>query len=354
MLKNLIDLDGIRTAKKALKMETEAAKKVVVTGGGGYIGSVLVAKLLEKNLNVTVLDECLYGNEGLEGVNGKPGFEFIKGNVLDAASVERAVAGSDAVIHLAAIVGEPAAEVNRAKTASINRMAAKTVAEACRRSGVERMLLASTCSVYGRSEEKTVDENSTPKPGGIYAETKFLAESEVLGAAADGFYPVILRLATVYGLSPRMRFDLIANKMIAEAAWDGRIVVLGGGGQWRPFVHVADVAKAFLECLRTPVEKVSSRIFNVGSDDQNYTMMALAEEVKKHFPHAALEVSEKMEDSRNYRVSFERIRRELGFVAKMTVADASHEIEKAKESGALADYRDAKYDDRRLLAVAGF
>jgi nucleoside-diphosphate-sugar epimerase len=296
---------------------------VLVLGGAGYLGSVIVRELLRRRFAVHVLDAFLFGERSLKGFRGEPGFTFAQGDIRNRGDVERAMTGCDAVIHLAGIVGDAACEQQKAVALEVNRDATPMLAEVARGYGVRRFIFASSCSVYGASEQ-LLDETSPLNPLSLYASTKQESEQMLLAAESGDFAPTILRLGTLFGVSPRMRFDLIVNLFVAQAASAGRITVWNGE-QWRPFLHVQDAACAFLACLEAAPETVSGQIFNVGSPSLNWQIRRLGEEIVRLMPGVRL-CSIASADKRNYRVSFDKIARALGFRCERNLAFGIQEI----------------------------
>lgn len=303
-----------RKTKKACDI-----KNVLVIGGAGYIGSVLVRKLLSMGYNVRVMDILLYGDDSIKGLYSKQGFEFIHGDCRNMQDMIRSLEGMDAVVHLGEIVGDPACSLNPDFTIEVNYMATKTLAEACSYFGVQRFIFSSSCSVYGVSDEE-VDESSMLNPVSLYARCKVESERAILSINDDYFSPVILRLATVYGFSYRPRFDLVINLLTAKAVKEGRIEI-HGGGQWRPFVSTKDVSDAIVFALKAEDRLAGKQIFNVGSNRQNYKLMDIGGLVKKALPDVIIEVKKDALDKRNYKVKFDKISRILGFNPETNTLD---------------------------------
>lgn len=327
--------------------EKREVRNVLVIGGAGYIGSVLVRKLLDRGYNVTVLDALIYGDESVFDLYGHPRFELVEDDLRDIGAVVRALQYADAVVHLGALVGDPACALDEKLTLEINLAATRLIAEAARGFGVQRFLFASTCSVYGASDQ-ILSERSALNPVSLYARSKIDSERVLLAMNDDHLAPTILRFATVYGLSPRPRFDLVINLLAARAVQEKRITILGGE-QWRPFIHVDDAAEAILKCLEAPLHTVKGQIFNAGSDEQNYRIAQLGDLVKDLIPE--VEVIHKSEDMdlRNYRVSFMKIRKRLSFTPQRAVKDGVLEIKAAIEEGLIPDYRDIRYSNYKTL-----
>src|SRR5580698_363159 len=246
--------------------------RILVTGGAGYIGSTLVPLLLAEGHQVRVLDALLHGGDSLLGVWSHPQLEFNRGELTDKATVQSAVSGIDAVVHLAAIVGDPACARNPELAQRVNLESSLGLIEASRKAGVNRFIFASTCSNYGKMKDADayVDEESELSPVSLYAETKVAVEKALLSmGATDGWCPTPLRFATIFGVSTRMRFDLTVNEFTMEMITKKQLKVYGEQF-WRPYVHVRDAARAMQLVLKSPTEKVAGRVFNVGSTDQNF------------------------------------------------------------------------------------
>ncbi len=327
-------------------MEDARNDKILVTGGAGYIGSVLVRQMLADGYRVCVLDNLLYGGASLVGVWSDPGFTFVRGDVRDRKLVEGLLADADAVVHLAAIVGDPACARHPQMAQTVNLEASLNLLEACRNSGVFRFVFASTCSNYGKMKNAAhyVDEQSELRPVSLYAETKVAVEEAVLNSSMTrDMCATALRFATVYGVSPRMRFDLTVNEFTMEMLTRGRLVVFGEQF-WRPYVHVADVAGAVKLVLEQPAEAVDNEVFNVGSTDQNFRKAEIVRMIRERYaPEAVIETVHRDEDPRDYRVSFGKIRERLGFEADRTVEDGIGEVARLIVQGVVADCENPRY-----------
>jgi nucleoside-diphosphate-sugar epimerase len=323
---------------------------ILVVGGAGYIGSLLVEDLLGLGYRVRVLDSLLYGSEPLLPVRNHSDFQLMVGDCRNMQDVVRAVRGIDAIVDLAAIVGDPACEQDRDAALEINYGATRMLIEVAKGHGVERFLFASSCSVYGASEHE-VDERSELNPISFYARTKVDSERALLSARTDEFHPTILRFATVFGLGYRPRFDLVVNLLSAKAKQDGRITVYNGQ-QWRPFIHVRDVVEAIVKALDAPIQLVSGEIFNVGDSRLNHTLQQVSEIVQDVFRGTTIEQVANS-DLRNYRVNFDKIRNRLGFAATYSIRDGVEELKHAFEGRLILDYKDLRYHNQRFLEVAG-
>ena len=311
-------------------------KHVLVTGGAGYVGSVVVDELLERGFRVRALDALLHGSvPSLLQSWGNPRFEFVKGDVRDAETRTRALEGVSAVVHLAAIVGDPACARQPEVAREVNLEATRSLLTDAEDAGVERFLFASTCSNYGRMDNGDLaDETVELKPVSLYAETKVEAEGEVLGR--QQLAPTCLRFATVYGTSPRMRFDLTVNEFTRDLEVLDELVVFGEQF-WRPYVHVRDAASAIALVLEAPLDLVAGEVFNVGDTRENYRKLDLVEILRERFPNGKVDFVHKDEDPRDYRVSFEKFATRTGFKVERSVEDGIDEVLALVRSGLLDD-----------------
>lgn len=300
---------------------------VLVTGGAGYIGSMLVPMLLANGDRVRVLDSLLHGGRSLLGVWAHPNFEFRFGDIRDAQTVRSALVETEAVVHLAAIVGDPACARVPGQAREVNLEASLNLLEASKQAGVARFIFASTCSNYGKMRDPNafVDETSELLPVSLYAETKVAVERALLGCGNANMSQTVLRFATVFGVSPRMRFDLTVNEFTLDLLTKKHLVVFGEQF-WRPYIHVRDVARAIELVLSSPVEKVRSEVFNVGSTTENYQKQQLVELMRPYAPDARVEFVHKEEDPRDYRVCFAKIKDRMGFAPTSSVRDGIDEV----------------------------
>ncbi len=287
------------------------ARKVLVIGGAGYVGSALVKRLLACNFQVTVLDAMHFGDAPLARVKGHQNLTLICEDFRNIEALTRAMSATEAVIHLGGLVGDPACAVDPQLTVDVNITATKFVGEIAKACGVRRLIFASSCSVYGACEQ-IVDEESRLNPQSLYARSKVASEVVLCALNSSDFAVTRLRFATIYGISGRTRFDLVINLLCAKAVREGVITVFGSD-QWRPFVHVDDVARAIVMTLKAPVACVAGEVFNVGSDAQNLTLGDAAELIRQQVPAARIVSDDTTVDRRNYRVCFAKIRSRLGF-----------------------------------------
>jgi nucleoside-diphosphate-sugar epimerase/dTDP-4-amino-4,6-dideoxygalactose transaminase/CBS domain-containing protein len=309
-------------------------KKILVVGGAGYLGSVLVRKLIEKGYKVRVLDDMRYGREPLMNLISHNNFELIEGDARDIKIVHKSLQGVDSVIHLAGVVGDPACRTEPEEAIETNYFLTTILAQASKYNQINRFIFASTCSVYGAGDND-ITETSKLNPLSLYARSKILSEQAILTLEDNNFSPTIMRMGTLYGQSPRMRFDLVVNILTKNAVLNNKIEIFGGD-QWRPLLHVADAADAYIACLEAPIEKVKGQIFNVGSNEENYKINDIGEIVKRIVRNTTLinldkEIIEGQMDKRSYRVLFDKIKNQIGFITKKNVEDGVLEIKNALE-----------------------
>ena len=328
-------------------------KRILVNGGAGYLGSVLVPALLDDGYNVTVFDRLLFGRQPLAAVEQHPNFTLIEGDVTQLNQHPDLFDGVDAVIHLAALSNDPSCDLKPELTQRVNFEGTVEMARRAARAGVRRFLFASSCSVYGSNPSPIVDERSDSYPVSLYAEKKLEAEHALFALAAPGMTIGALRMATLYGLSPRMRFDLAINLMTMNAVTRRQIFVLGGGRQWRPFLHVTDATRAFITALEAPAEVVDRQTFNVGGDEHNFTISDLAYAVRDSLPELEVNVTSVPDDAdkRSYRVSFKKIKDKLGFTPRAEMRDCVVEIARAIQAGRLGDCSDTVYHTVKHMKV---
>ncbi len=324
---------------------TVADDLVLVSGGAGYIGSHLVRELLAAGTSVRVVDSLAVGTgSSLNRYRADPRFEFMHGDVRDPSIRAGALAQASAVVHLAAVVGDPACAKNETVAREVNRAATRALLEEAESAGCRRFVFASTCSNYGRlaDGETYATEDWPLRPVSLYAETKVAAELDVIAAARAQFVTTCLRFATVYGVSPRMRFDLTLNEFTRDALLNGELVVYGEQF-WRPYVHVRDAARAVVAVLDADPVIIAGEVFNVGDTAQNFRKQDLVQLIVARLPATTVERVARAEDPRDYRVSFDKIRTSLGFAVTRTVPDGIDEVLALLRSGAIADPFDAAF-----------
>jgi nucleoside-diphosphate-sugar epimerase len=325
--------------------------KVLVTGGAGYIGSALVEKLLRLGYSVSVLDDFHFGEQSLSRVAGHPNLTLIREDFRHIEVLTRAMDNVGSVVHLGGLVGDPACAVDPLLTIDVNVTATRVIAEIAKAREVRRFVFASSCSIYGACDE-IVDESSRFNPQSLYARTKVASEAVLSSLNGSDFSLTCLRFATIYGISGRARFDLVVNLLCAKAICDG-VVTVFGPDQWRPFVHVDDVATAIVMTLEAPSSLVSGQAFNVGNDAQNYTLGDVAALIQQQVPTARIVSDDTVVDRRNYRVSFKKIRTVLGFEPSWTLERGIAQVIACVRSNAIGHYSLPAYSNVLYLKEHG-
>jgi nucleoside-diphosphate-sugar epimerase len=320
--------------------------KVLVTGGAGYVGAELVDELLAAGHEVRALDVLLHGQEDVAARLEALGVELHRGDVRDPEARKAALNGVDAVVHLAAIVGDPACAKDPPLSNEVNVEGTANLVADAREGGVERFLFASTCSNYGRMSDPTVpiDESGELRPVSLYAEQKVAMEKSLLEAEHNGMSATCLRFATVYGVGHRMRFDLTVNEFTRDL-WADRKLDVFGETFWRPYVHVRDAARAVALVLASPLDKVAGRVFNAGHSDENYRKLDLVEIITGQLGRGDVSYVTKTEDPRDYKVSFERIKNELDYEPHYRVPKGIEELVGALEEERFGDPFSPRYSN---------
>jgi len=312
-------------------------KKVFVTGGAGYVGSILIPKLINNGFDVRVLDLMIFGSQRLESVRNK--CDIVEGDIRDSNLVKKCLEGIDSVIHLAAISNDPCSDLNPKLTKEVNLEATKNLVEFAKIKNIKRFIYASSSSVYGIREEPNVTEELSLKPLTVYSETKAESEVFVREANTKDFTTVILRPATVCGYSPRMRLDLTVNILTEQAINKGKITVFGGK-QKRPNIHIEDITDYYIDLLNIEKEKVAGETFNAGYE--NYTLMEIAELIRSVIGDVEI-ITTETNDSRSYHISSKKIKDRLGFYPKKTVKDAIIDLKYAFSEGLIPNPSDTIY-----------
>lgn len=305
-------------------------KTILVTGGAGYIGTHITEMLLKEGYNIRIFDQFIFGENAISDLKKNKNLTIIKGEIGEWQKLRESLNGVYAVIHLAGLVGDPACIVNKELTIQMNIASTRIVKELSKDAKVPRFIFSSSCSVYGASDE-LMSEESKLNAVSLYAQTKIDSEKEILSDNSKDFHPTILRFATVFGDSRRQRFDLVANLFVAQAYNDG-VITVTGSSQWRPFIHPQDIARAIVKVLEKPEKEVSKQVINVGDDNLNITIgnlaLLVASIVKKDKNGKPIEIiiDDDVSDIRNYRVSFKKIRKILGFKATVDFKKGLEEI----------------------------
>lgn len=328
-------------------------REIFVTGGAGYVGSVLVPKLLRQGYRVRLLDLYMFGENVLDSVKGHPGLTQIKGDIRDRALLGRVLPGSDAVIHLACIANDPSFELNPALSWAINYEAFEPLVRIAKESGIARFIYASTSSVYGISDATEVTEDHPLVPITDYNKYKGLCEPILFEHQSPDFTTVVIRPATICGYSPRQRLDLTVNILTNHAVNLGKITVFGGS-QMRPNIHIQDIVDLYAMLLELPTEKIAGRTYNAGYE--NHTISEIADTVREVVVTEMPErreieiVTTSSDDLRSYHICSDKIKRELGFAPKRTVGDAVRELVAAFRAGKLSNpMSDVRYYNIKTL-----
>jgi len=331
-------------------------KHIFITGGAGYIGSLLTSELLRQNYRVTVADSLLFGGESLVPFLHHPNFHFVKADVTERRAIKDSLKDGwqkpDALIHLAAIVGFPACQaVGKQVAWKYNVEATQMVFEQAADLGVERFVFASTYSNYGLSADgKPVNEETSLNPQSLYAETKIAAEEFLLSQKDSVCAPLLFRFATLYGISPRTRFDLIVNQFVLDA-FTKRALIIYQRGYSRSFVHIRDVARGVIMGLEAERAKIQGQVFNLGTDNGNYSKDEIVRLVLKRMPQTVVEYKDLTfgGDMRDITVSFAKIKNTLGFETTLDVNDGIREVLFALKTGLIQDPADARYRNAQFI-----
>jgi nucleoside-diphosphate-sugar epimerase len=316
----------------------------VVTGGAGYVGAATTEELLAAGRRVRVFDVLLHGQQHIADSLREKGAEVVIGDIRDPEARRSVLEGAEAVVHLAAIVGDPACALDPNLSNEVNVEASAALVADAKAAGVERIVFASTCSNYGRMADPTVPitEEGELRPVSLYAEQKVGIENAMLGGEMNGLKPTCLRFATVYGVAPRMRFDLTVNEFTRDL-WADRELEVFGEQFWRPYVHVRDAARGIHAVLDAPAEAVAGEVFNVGDSNENYRKLDLVEVIRERTDRGTVEFVTRQEDPRDYKVSFEKIHGALGYEVTMTVPRGVEELMAALDDGRFPDAFDGRY-----------
>lgn len=317
-------------------------RKILVTGGAGYIGSILTRDLIDKDYDVIVYDKGLFGFDSIKNIDFSDSLEIIQGDIRNPDLLSSTLTKVDDVIHLAALVGEPACSEDPDETIEVNLQSTVTIKRLCNEYDVNRLIFLSTCSVYGDEDNEPLTETAKTRPISAYSQTKRLAEQSLLDDGDYNFNPVILRLATVYGLSYRPRFDLSINHLTKKAVLQGEGKIYGGD-QWRPFIHVNDISRAICNILSSDIRETANQIFNVGGNDENYQMKEIGRILDQIVRDARIEVDPSMVDERSYRCSFNKIQDTIGFKPKLSVHDGIIQMQDALKEGEIKDPNNTSY-----------
>lgn len=327
---------------------------VLVVGGGGYIGSILIEKLLARDWSVKVLDRFIYTRSVIKKFSEEKRLTIIEGDVCDLNIQVEAISKVDCVVFLAEIVGDPSCEFVPEVALKTNYLAVSSMATLCAHLHINRFVYTSSCSVYGATSDPNslLDEGSVVNPVSHYARMKVASEKALFSQMSQLFSPTVLRLATVFGWSHRPRFDLVVNTF-ARDAYKKKYLTVYGGEQWRPNVHVADVAEAIIRVIEAPIDKVSRQVFNVGSNAANYTIEQLARLAAKANPECRVNIEKSAVDLRNYRVDFTKLKAELGYEPTTSVLQGLEELRNAFDTNVIGDLDSIEYSNIEFLKAYG-
>ncbi len=321
-------------------------QKILVTGGAGYIGSVLIGQLLQAGYAVRTIDNLSFGDDSLSAYVQHENFELVVGDITNKDDCNKAVESVDAIVHLAAIVGDPACQQQPERATSVNRDGSQNILNAAQDANVKRFVFASTCSNYGKMSDPDgyVDETTALNPISLYAELKVEFENILMNLEHTSMVPICLRFATAYGLSPRIRLDLTVNEFTKELAL-GRKLEIYGEQFWRPYCHTTDIARAIILALKADEKIVSHQAFNVGDTNENYQKKTIVDLILKQLPEAIKNVSyvAKEEDPRDYRVNFDKIKNSLFFETEKNLPDGIKEYIDLIKSKSLKDPDSSTY-----------
>lgn len=326
--------------------------RVLITGGAGYLGSVLTTILLARGYSVSVYDRFIYDQISLEELEAHENLRIYEGDIRDGELLAAVAKRCDVIVNLAAIVGDEACMVDPDVTWEINVLAVGEIARIAKDAGIKKVIHASTCSNYGRNGHKILNESAPLNPISLYARSKVESENLLIKelSSNDTTKGYIMRFSTLFGFSRRPRFDLVVNTMTASAWKHGRVRI-NGGGQWRPLLHVSDAASAILSVIEAEESDIENNIFNVGSDDMNFRIVDIGNVIKEVVPEVRIERVPTAIDKRDYRVDFSRIRRELGFVPSYSVAAGVREILFALDSSGNIDPEHPQYSNFKFLSL---
>ena len=351
VLKKIIHINSVKrffglSNKIKKKINETARSSILIIGGGGYIGSVLTSELLRLNYRVKVVDQFFYEKNSLVGFKKVKNLKIIKDDVSKISVQVEAIKDVDCVIFLAELVGDPLCKERPEDALRTNYLSLSSMANLCSYMKIKRFIYTSSCSVYGStSGADLLDEKSRLNPVSHYARMKVMSEQSLLSSSSDNFNPTILRLATVFGNSPRQRFDLVVNTFVKNAFFKKKLSIDGNGLQLRPNIHVKDVAKAIIRTINSPIHLVKGQIFNVSNSKENLSIADLAKKVQKNFKGCSIDFNNKKVDQRNYKVSSNKIEKKLNYRAKISVNDGIKEIKKFLQKNNKKNFNLKKYSN---------
>ncbi|MBU0460624.1 MAG: NAD(P)-dependent oxidoreductase [Nanoarchaeota archaeon] len=318
-------------------------EKILITGGAGYIGSTLVGLLMHEGYTVRVVDNLMHDPKSVLTYVNNPSFQFILGDLNDERVRNSVLEGINSVVHLAAIVGDPACSKNPEFSMKNNYGVTQALVDQSKSKGIQRFIFSSTCSNYGiKSDDEICTEETSVNPVSVYAVSKVKSEEYLLRKATNEFVPTSLRFSTVFGVSSRMRFDLLISDFTKEAVTKGEVLVYGEQF-WRPYLHVRDISRAIVDVLQAESKLVSGQVFNVGNNKMNYRKKEIADLVQQEVPDAKFSFVRRDNDPRSYRVDFSKIQNILGFEPTKSIKDGIREVKAILESGVIVNPEDKIY-----------
>lgn len=324
-------------------------KQIIVTGGAGYIGSVLVPMLLEEGYLIHILDRFYFGYDSLSSVRNHPHLKVTNIDIFHHENILQLFNNVEAIVHLASISNDPSGDLDPNLTIQTNFLATMSLARRAKSVNVKQFIFISSCSVYGARGNALLNEKSPTAPATLYALSKLQCEDELLPLANEEFNVTILRFATNFGYSPRMRFDLAVNAMAKSALLGKHIIINGDGKQYRPFIHVKDAARAIIQILKANCKKTNKKIYNVGDNRLNYTIRDLGLAVQSFFPDVRLEHIDHNKDSRSYRVAFDSFRETFDFHAQYSIEDCLAEVQKMYQNEMIIDMNNENYYNLEVM-----
>lgn len=330
-------------------LSLEKKRNIVVTGGAGYLGSVLVPMLLEAGHTVHVIDRFYFGKASLKAYENHPKLKISEIDIQHHENIKSLFQGADTLIHLASISNDPSGDLDPNLTIQTNFLATMSLARRAKAEGIKQLIFISSCSVYGASGNLVLDEQSEVGPVTLYALSKLQCENELLPLADSKFSVTVLRFATLFGYSPRMRFDLAVNVMTKRALQGKSILLNGDGSQYRPFLHVKDAARAIHTVLNEDTCITNKQIFNVGNSKLNFMIKDLVPLIQSYFPQSHIEKIENNKDTRSYKVNFKKFERICNFQSIYDIEHGVREIETAHKSGDLVDMDSPQYYNLEVM-----
>src|SRR3989338_6678291 len=327
----------------------ETSKEIVVTGGAGYLGSILVPMLLNGGYKVHMLEKFYFNRDSIKSIEDHPNLKITEIDIFHHENIPDLFKGADALIHLASISNDPSGDLDPNLTIQTNFLSTVSLARRAKLEGIKRIIFISSCSVYGASGDKFLDEQSSVGPVTLYALSKLQCENELLPLADSNLTVTILRFATLFGYSPRMRFDLAVNVMAKRALQGKNILLNGDGTQYRPFLHVKDASRSIMTVMEEDSNITNRQVFNVGNSNLNFMIKDLVHLIANYFPNTPIETVAQNKDNRSYRVSFKKFEKICSFQCLYGIEQGLKEIQDAHKSGQLTNMDDINYYNLEVM-----